>query len=429
MKRGFLLLCAMAACLPAQPSYADLLRRATAKVLETVSRLPKYMCTQTIDRSQLEPVPGTAGRQCEPRKGKQLRLTTSDRLRLDVAISASREMYSWVGEGHFEDGGLFQLVRSGALSTGAFSSFLEVIFRDDAGAFSFKGETTESGRKVAEFEFRVAAPSSHYIFSGRNSRIATGYSGSIFVDSATADLVRLKVQTDGLPVETGACESSTDLTYSRVRLNDADFLLPSRVDLHILNTDGVELQNRTVYSACHEFLGESTLSFDAPPEPGAPASPGTAGGAGELPEGIPFTVVLTNSINAATAAAGDRLAAKLSSPIRDAFGHTFVPKGAAVTARIARIRRFYVPEPIVDMEIKLETVEIGGVQRRLTATAEFSNPAPVLTAPGSLRRRVELATPDNQDPEAIVFQAHRPDRNIVPPFESRWSTGVRAVQQ
>jgi hypothetical protein len=248
--------------------------------------------------------------------------------------------------------------------------------------------------------------------------------GSIFVDSATADLVRLKVQTDGLPVETGACESSTDLTYSRVRLNDADFLLPSRVDLHILNTDGMELQNRTVYSACHEFLGESTLSFDAPPEPGAPSAPGAAGGAGELPAGLPFAVALTSSIDAASAAAGERITAKLATPIRDATGRTFVPKGAAVAARIVRIRRFYVPEPMVELEIKLETVEIGGTPRRLSATAEFSNPAPELTAPGSLHRRVELASPDNQDPEAIVFQAHRPDRNIVPPFESRWSTAI-----
>jgi hypothetical protein len=392
--------------------------------METVGRLPKYMCTQTIDRSQLELVPGVEERQCEPPKARQLRLTTSDRLRLDVAISAGREMYSWVGEGHFEDGGLFQLVRNGALSTGAFSSLLEVIFRDDAGAFSYKGETIEGARKVAEFEFRVAAPSSHYVFSGRNSRITTGYSGSIFVDSATADLVRLKVQTDGLPVETGACESSTDLTYSRVRLNGADFLLPSQVSLHILNTDGVELQNRTVYSSCHEFLGESTLSFDAPPEPSTPATPG-ATGRDELPEGLQFTVALTNRIDAATAAAGDRLAAKLSTPIRDASGSTFVPKGAAVTARIARIRRFYVPEPMVEVVIKLETVEIGGMPRRLTAASEFSNPPPVLTAPGSLHRRVELATPDNQDPEAIVLQAHRPDRNIVPPFESKWSTAAR----
>lgn len=414
----------MAACAHAQPSSADLLRRATAKVLETVGRLPKYMCTQTIDRTQLEPVAGTAGRSCEPPKGKQLRLTTSDRLRFDVAVSAGREMYSWAGEGRFEDGGLFQLVKNGALSTGAFASLLAVVFRDDEAVFSYKGETTEAARRVAEFEFHVPAPSSHYAFSGRDSRVITGYFGSIFVEPATADLVRLMVQTEGLPAETGACESSTDLSYNRVRLNDADFLLPSRVQLHILNTDGVELENSAAYSGCHEFLGESTLSFDAPPEPGAAAPRPITASADELPEGLPFTVALTKGIDVAAAAAGDKLTATLTAPIRDAAGRTFVPKGAAITARIVQIRRFYVPQPMVRMVIKLETIEIAGTPRRLTAAAEFSNPPPVLTAPGSLHRRVELATPDNQDPEAIVFEAHRPG-TIVPAFESRWSTEAR----
>jgi hypothetical protein len=421
--RCAMIVCTVAACVRAQSSSAELLRRATAKVLDTVGRLPKYMCTQTIDRTQLEPVAGTAGRHCEVPKAKQLRLTTSDRLRFDVAVSGGREMYSWAGEGRFEDGGLFQLVQNGALSTGAFASLLAVVFRDDAAVFSYKGETTEAARQVAEFGFHVMAPTSHYIFNGGGNRVTTGYFGSIFVDPATADLVRLMVQTEGLPVETGACESSTELSYSRVRLNEADFLLPSRVQLHILNTDGVELENTTAYSGCHEFLGESTLSFDAPPEPGTAATLETAASADELPGDLPFTIALTNGINVAAAAAGDKLAATLTTPIRDATGRTFVSKGAAVTARVVQVRRFYVPEPMVRLVIKLETLEIAGTPRRLTAASEFSSQPP-LQARGGFQRRVELATPDNQDPEAIVFEAHRPG-SIIPGFESKWSTMVR----
>jgi hypothetical protein len=419
-----LLVCAIIASARAQSSSADLLRRATAKVLDTVGRLPKYMCTQTIDRTQLEPAAGTAGRHCEPPKSKQLRLTTSDRLRFDVAVSNGREMYSWAGEGRFEDGGLFQLVKNGALSTGAFASLLAVVFRDDAAVFTYKGESTEAARRVAEFEFHVPVQTSHYLFSGRDSRVTTGYFGSIFVDPATADLVRLMVQTEGLPAETGACESRTDLTYTRVRLNDANFLLPSLVQLHILNTDGIELENNAAYSGCHEFLGESTLLFDAPPEPGVPAAHEIAASVDELPEGLPFTVELTKGIDAAVAAAGDKLAATLTTPIRDATGRSFVPKGAAVTARIVQIRRFYIPEPMVRLVIKLETVEIAGTPRRLTAAAEFSDPPP-LQARGGFQRRIELATPDNQDTEAMVFEAHRPSRNVVPAFESKWSTMAR----
>jgi len=85
-------------CVHAQPDPGDLLQRVTQEVLDTVGRLPKYMCTQTVDRSQYEPTAGSAGHPCEPYARKQLRLTTSDRLRLDVAVSGGRELYSWVGK-------------------------------------------------------------------------------------------------------------------------------------------------------------------------------------------------------------------------------------------------------------------------------------------------------------------------------------------
>ncbi|MGA3240640.1 MAG: hypothetical protein ABSG03_30585 [Bryobacteraceae bacterium] len=167
MRATCLFLCGVIVCLHAQPDPGELLRRVTTKVLETVGRLPKYMCTQTIDRSQYEPPSGPAGRSCGPatdvdallevslgvEKHKPLVLTTSDRLRLDVAVSAGSEMYSWVGESRFEDRSVFQLVRNGALSTGSFASLPMVVFRDDRALFSYKGEITE-----ATGGFRIPRP-------------------------------------------------------------------------------------------------------------------------------------------------------------------------------------------------------------------------------------------------------------------------------
>ena len=55
MRRQLLLLAALAAHLMAQPDPSELLLRVREKVLHTVDRLPRYMCTQTIDRAQYEP--------------------------------------------------------------------------------------------------------------------------------------------------------------------------------------------------------------------------------------------------------------------------------------------------------------------------------------------------------------------------------------
>lgn len=400
----------------------DLLQRTTAKVLQTVRRLPRYMCTQTIDRTQLEPTGSRPSSSCETPRDKQMHMTTSDRLRLDVAVTAGHEMYSWVTEGHFDNRSLFELVNNGALSTGAFASFLETVFRDDSATFSYAGEVTETGRKLVQFDYRVPIETSHYFFSGGGQRVRTGYFGSVFVDPATADLMRLVVQTEGLPPETGACESRSTLTYSRVQLNGADFLLPFRVQLHILNADGVELENTTTYSGCHEFLGESTVSFDDPSEAGGGLVSKGASAIEQLPAGLRFTVITSETINALTAAAGEKVACKLTAPVKDAAGRVYAPKGAAVSARILEIRKFYVPRTLVRLLIKLETIEIDGKSVRLNAKAELSPAPPRYPGSPKLEQRIRNATRDNADAYAAVLEIGNLVRDQIPIFESKWIT-------
>src|SRR5579871_5214955 len=101
--RNLLLLAAVARVLAAQPDPSDLLVRVREKVLNTVDRLPRYLCTQTIDRSQFEPDRAVHIPNCEELQfSRDTRwkpvLTTADRLRLDVGIAEKREIYSWVGE-------------------------------------------------------------------------------------------------------------------------------------------------------------------------------------------------------------------------------------------------------------------------------------------------------------------------------------------
>jgi hypothetical protein len=76
------------------------------------------------------------------------------------------------------------------------------------------------------------------------------------------------------------------------------------------------LDNTTFYSGCHEFLGESTLSFAPPTEPD-PAEKGKTGKeVAPLPAGISFEVAITDTIDPRTAAAGDKIHAILTAPIR-----------------------------------------------------------------------------------------------------------------
>jgi hypothetical protein len=433
MRNPLLLLCSFAASIHAQQDPRELLVSVRQKVMQTVDRLPRYMCTLTIDRAQYELSAGRAASSCDGLAAQQktaqgrLHLGVSDRLRLDVAVAATNEIYSWVGEDRFNDRSLFDLVRQGALQTGSFRSFLSSIFGSSAASFSYDGDDTLNGRPVAEFGYRVPLDQSTYVFGNRRQDVKTGYQGTILVDPNTADLVRLIVDTDQLPPEVGACQATTTLDYTRVRLNDADFLLPTEARLHIVNTSGTENDNRTIYSGCHEFLGKSKLTFDEPAlDAGAAASGGAlANRPFALPAGRPFNVAFTQSIDTASAAAGDPIRAKLTTAIRDDSSKILAPAGAEVTARIIKLQHFYGPSAAssVTLAVKLEAIEVGGVPQPIMATLDKSRER--FAKEKGLGKRVELGSLDSlEDPALGVFEFRDATANYVirDRMESTWVT-------
>jgi hypothetical protein len=73
-----------------------------------------------------------------------------------------------------------------------------------------------------------------------------------------------RVRTKDLELETGVCQAETTVDYSLARLNSSEFLLPAATRLQIVNANGGVKDNLTIFSACHEFRGESTVSFGSP---------------------------------------------------------------------------------------------------------------------------------------------------------------------
>ena len=165
----------------AQPNDgSDLLERIRDNVLASVGRLPQYMCSLKIERAQYEAAPGHA-RNCDGiagqhKRGRIGRLEERDRVRLDVAIGDSKEMYSWVGEDRFDDRDVFDMVRDGALQDGGYSVFLASIFGRGDEDFIYDGKRDLDGRSLAEFRFRVPKAQSNYVFGNRRKfSVVTAY--------------------------------------------------------------------------------------------------------------------------------------------------------------------------------------------------------------------------------------------------------------
>src|SRR5262249_26780787 len=140
------------------------------------------------------------------------------------------------------------------------------IFGNEAARFSYEGDSAEGGRLHSEFGFRVPQERSQFLYvygEDRQQYTAVAYDGKAFLDPRNADLIKLRIRTGELPGETGACELTEELDYSRVQLHGTEFLLPTEARVTVIHTDGTEAENRIHYSACHEFLGESKVEFGA----------------------------------------------------------------------------------------------------------------------------------------------------------------------
>lgn len=381
----------------------QLLLKVRKNVLLTIDRLPKYVCTEKVERTSYRPKQSARRVSCDElatrkRLNDSSRITkyTADRLRLDVAVSGDGEMYSWAGENRFHDKSLANLVHGGATSTGTFAGFLRSIFGGDSASFTFNGSDETPGSRLVEYGFRVPQSKSQYLIASGTANATVAFDGVFSVDPKSAQLVGLNVRADGIPRELRLCEDTTALSYSIVRIRSSEFLLPSEVHWRTINEDGTQLESDTVFSGCREFLGQSSLSFSAERESSEKVH-SSAAKALVLPSGLNFTISLDDRIEVKHAAAGDAIKGVVISAIRKGRNQTFIRKGAVVSGRILRLERIYHGgSETLKLALEFDTVEVDGVSQpfyaELDSTVKRRTQTPVPHPGESLRPRQDLGT-------------------------------------
>lgn len=328
---------------------AEVLKRVTAKVVAAGKLIPNYTCVETVNRDSFLPAAASLPRACpvvleqrlHPAPNMVLRLASTDRLRLDVAMVQSGEIFSWVGASQFDDADVGHLVRGGPVGSGAFGAFLTIVFQQDQAQFSFERNTVEYGRGLLEYSFQVRREDSHYKVKLKDgSWIYTAYGGRFQVDPETEDVVRLSVETSELPSATNQCMMETTMDFGLAQIGDTPVLLPTHARQRFVYLDGEETENTTTFANCREYRGESTITYEEEP---APAIPGKTRSAparpSNVPAGLRFTMELTAPIPTGTAAAGDSFAGRLVSPLRDAKQKVLARAGSVVAGRLIRVQQ------------------------------------------------------------------------------------------
>lgn len=391
------------------PPETLLLARIKVHAAEQLRRQPNYTCVELVERSR--------------RAAGSKRYQFLDTLRIEVALVDGKELFAWPGARRFEEMPIEELVSGGgAIGNGNFALHARAIFQSNAPTFRFAGEAFAAGRRLVRYGFRVPRFLSGYSVRMGGTRDTVGYEGFFEADADTLDLVHLEIVANEIPPTLPLAYSRDRMTYARVPIGGAEFLLPSQSELVITDLAGNESRNLTRFSNCRQYAGESTLSFDDPPESSPePAPPPKTERI--LPPGLALELALLDPLDLDRAAIGDPVRARLVRPLKHG-GKVLFPKDAIASGRLRLVERHanFLLAGFAFEFLESETAR-APLRLELDLQAFLATPAGVrLLTPGNmawldaaLRRRIAFP----------VFNTSRLARGFV----TLWRTAPAATQE
>jgi hypothetical protein len=357
-RMGICLLLTLSAGAQSLPEPEGLLERFLTRMKQDLSRLPDYVCTQTIERF---------GRSAAEKPWQPI-----DSLRFEVALVSNRELYALPG-GRFQDRPLAAMVARGTIGTGQLGIFAKHVFLTSTTRFSYHGSGDRAGRQLHEYQFEVEAPRSSYRLRNGLAESIVAFQGAFWVDAGTLDLARLEVQAYDIPEKLGLAEADTALDYSRMTIDGTEVLLPAAATLKVTAVNGNEDMNRTRLTACRHYRAESSLHFEE--ASAAPANqPAAPEASSALPKGTLVELALDASLDPASAKVGDVIKARVVKPVR-AGEETVLAEGTITHGRIVRLDTQAQPFQVHVVALEFDTIFLGDRKVPFNATMVDAGPA------------------------------------------------------
>jgi len=197
----------------------DELSRIRARAGERAGRTPNYTCLETVERRWYD--------------GEHAADQVVDRIRFEVGVIEGREQFSWPGGSRFDSQELQEVLGRGVSKSGDFSGFVSHIFAMDASAYQRIGELQAAIRPAIRYDYRVPV-SAGYRLRRNEAEAVVGYHGSFWVEPDTLELVRVEIETDGIPPELHTSSARLAIDYDVVAVGAGKFLLPRATDVRLV---------------------------------------------------------------------------------------------------------------------------------------------------------------------------------------------------
>jgi len=346
------------------------------RMADNLEHLPNYTCTATIERFRSSVRFQSTAKE-EPWESVDVQ-------QVEVALVGDKEWFSRPGAGRLETHDLRDLIPSGLVSSGDYANHARAVFASNLPRFEYAGTEDMSSGTAVRFRYVVSLLNSGYHIRSGATGANVAFHGTFWADASSGDLLRLDLVPDDIPLETKLAGASTTVEYARMRIGDADFLLPRRTELTVARRLGSAERNRMTFAQCRQYLAESTVSFQQPDR---------------LPAGLALTLALDADIDADRLRGGAAVFAKLVSEVRNPQG-LLIPAHAVVRGRVLQAERQPGPPPMVGVILEFDEIVANEHHFHFNAVLERVNG----------RQRVRRTLEPNPRPGVISLLVQQPVR-------------------
>ena len=351
LRLGLIVLCGTAR-LPAALTPQQIFDNVLARVQTQLKNTYNYTCVQTLTRTSYTNTGAQRG--CKSRNDRAAGdLSVRDRLRLDVAVSDGKEMFSWHGGKSFSSNDVMDVVPSGSIASGSFVGYLENIFFHRGVHISYSRQAAPDRRFHFNYDVPLSA-SANYI-STATGRSLVAYRGEFEADPQTFQLTSLSASVDRPPRNSKICRTSSEVKYQTVDISGSPSRIPQTFTLRIEHQNGFFSTIESTYQSCRAFTGESTINFGADTfQP--PASDAASLKEQALPAGVTLPVTVQTPIDEMRSFTGDPVEGVLTRAVKVRKKGITLPKGATVSGVVTRLETHFQPVKFYVLSIRFDHV-------------------------------------------------------------------------
>ena len=229
----------------------------------SISRDPVLVQARTVSANYSSTLPNFIAKQFTTRYERQPKaeFQVQDQIECEVIVENGLERYrDFKRHGRsMKDAPTDQ----GSWSSGEFRTLQSMVLDNGAAVFFNKAKDTILRRESVRFQFTVPREASQWRVQAASQVYLPAYSGTIWIDVETSRVLRLELESRGIPEGFPVSKAETMVDYDFIALGSRKFLLPSAAASLVCET-GTKVcsKNEIQFRHYKTFGAESKITFE-----------------------------------------------------------------------------------------------------------------------------------------------------------------------